>query len=106
MPTKSMAAAVSFAARTTWRPMRPNPLIPTFNVIGKSPLVLSGSPVAARACPAERHEADDTCAGVEERGGACVECGARSQHVVHQHDMLAAHSPPRAGRANGHRERL
>src|ERR1035437_470344 len=51
MATKSISAFASFAARMTWRPMRPNPLMPTFNVMGE---LASGSFVRPRIQPDAR----------------------------------------------------
>src|ERR1019366_2497438 len=112
MATKSRSAFDSFAARITWRPMRPNPLMPTFNVIGKLAsgglgiFWCRGSPVAARAGPAESHVTDRARAGNEERRGACVQRGAGRQHIVHQHEVQSAHALARAVRTTGHFKRV
>src|SRR5665213_1923869 len=86
--------------------MRPKPLMPTFNVMWE--LVSSGllprSPVVARAGPAECHVTDRSRAGVEERGRTSVERGAGRQHIVHHHEVQAAHAFARDTRTIWHRK--
>src|SRR6478672_2725099 len=92
--TNSRSATPAFlAARTTWRPIRPNPLMPTLVAI---PLC-SGwlKPVSAGAGPAECQVRNYSSSCVVQHLRARIESGRRGDDVVDQNDVCATHFLPR-----------
>src|SRR5689334_9223373 len=89
--TKSRSATpCSFAARTTCRPIRPKPLIPTRIAIARSSS--RKRPVTRGASAAEGDIADDASAALHQCFRARVQCRSRRDDVVNEHEVRATES--------------
>src|SRR5688500_7909299 len=90
---KSRSTPCSFEARTTCRPIRPNPLMPTrIAMTVRTPVELAA--VATGGRPAEGYEAHDARAAVQQRRCTLGQRGSRRHHIVDEHHVRTA--KPRA----------
>src|SRR6185295_13037548 len=78
------------AARKTWRPIRPKPLIPTRIAIA----LLSSLSVARCGRPTKGHVTHDPRTAGNERGRAGVQRGGRRHDIVHEDDVLVRETSP------------
>src|SRR5437764_1433583 len=95
------ATPCCFAARSTCRPMRPNPLMPTRIAIEIS-LHLAAIAVGGRSC--EGHITENARPALVQRRSTRVQRGCGGHDVVDENDVRATqNSTARAGCAEGAR---